>query len=109
MKKYLILSLIALFSLQGLAQQKNAALKVSGDCGMCKNHIETAAKSVKGVLLAEWDSKTEFLSVRFDSSLTNKEAISLAVNNAGYDSELGKAPEKAYKKLDKCCRYRDDD
>ena len=36
-------------------QDEHAVLDVQGLCGMCKERIETAAKSIKGVSSARWD------------------------------------------------------
>ena len=47
-----VLSLTGLFLIGAItvfAQSKTEKLKVYGNCGMCENRIETAAKSVDGV------------------------------------------------------------
>jgi membrane fusion protein, copper/silver efflux system len=79
---------------------------VSGNCDMCKERIETAAKSVKGVLSAAWDVKTKKLSVKFDDVKTNSRLIQKAIALAGHDTENEKAPDKIYKALPECCLYR---
>ena len=48
-------------------QMEHQMIKVSGNCEMCKDRIETAAKSVSGVTLADWSTETKMLHVAFDS------------------------------------------
>lgn len=40
---------------------------VKGDCGMCKERIETTAKKT-GASIANWNAETQKLSVEFDSA-----------------------------------------
>ncbi|MGE5395334.1 MAG: efflux RND transporter periplasmic adaptor subunit [Candidatus Saccharibacteria bacterium] len=79
--------------------------KVLGNCDMCKERIETAAKSVAGVSTALWSTETKILQVHYDSKKTDGDAIQKAVANVGHDTEKFKAPEEAYKKLPECCLY----
>jgi Cu(I)/Ag(I) efflux system membrane fusion protein len=81
-------------------------IKVSGNCEMCKDRIETAAKSVSGVSSADWSSETKMLNVKFDGAKTNSEAIQKAIAKVGHDTEKFKAPDEVYNKLPECCLYR---
>ena len=80
--------------------------KVSGNCEMCKERIETAAKSVAGVASAEWSTETKMLHLNFDGSKTSSDAIQKAIAKAGHDTEKYKAPDDVYKALPDCCLYR---
>jgi Cu(I)/Ag(I) efflux system membrane fusion protein len=79
---------------------------VQGNCEMCKERIEKAAKEVQGVSSATWDSEKKELQLNFDPSQTNLDVISKAVAKAGHDTEKDKAEEAAYKALPDCCKYR---
>jgi Cu(I)/Ag(I) efflux system membrane fusion protein len=79
---------------------------VSGNCDLCKARIETAAKSVAGVVSAEWKISEKMLHVQFDAAKTNSDAIQKAIANVGHDTEKFKAPDDVYKKLPACCLYR---
>jgi len=46
---------------------KEASFKVFGNCEMCADKIETAAKKVEGVKKAEWNTESKLLKVSFDS------------------------------------------
>ncbi|HAQ21590.1 MAG TPA: hypothetical protein DCR40_20530 [Prolixibacteraceae bacterium] len=81
-------------------------IKVSGNCEMCKDRIETAAKSVSGVASAEWSSETKMLHVQFDGAKTNSDAIQKAIAKVGHDTEKYKATDAVYKELPECCLYR---
>ena len=117
-----ILSLVAaiLLSSSAFAQQPSASknkpssssvvtdtIKVTGVCGMCKRRIETAVYGVKGVKNATWNSKTQALTVSYDSKKAKNEVIQNRIAAAGHDTEKVKADDKAYGKLPDCCRYRD--
>ncbi len=49
---------------------KNETIKVSGNCGMCKNKIEKAAK-VGGAETANWNEETKVLNVSYNPSNSN--------------------------------------
>ncbi|MEN9697620.1 MAG: hypothetical protein RLZ56_1041 [Bacteroidota bacterium] len=103
MKKTFML-LLAL-SLTGiLMAQTPTKIKVAGNCGMCKKHIEKAAKEA-GATEANWDKVSKLLTVSFDASKTSVDKIEAAVAGAGYDTEHKEANLDAYKKLDECCQY----
>lgn len=110
MKKlfFLLLSFITLnsFSQEKAKEIQTATFKVAGNCEQCKNRIENAC-DIKGVKLAEWNAKTQLLKVTYRADKVNEEQIKKAVSEAGHDVETVKAPDKAYKNLPDCCKYRD--
>lgn len=71
---------------------------------MCKTRIETTAKG-EGVTNASWDLKTRILTVSYDPSKTNKDALSKKLASVGHDTEKYKAPDDVYAKLPACCHY----
>jgi len=83
---------------------KNETIKVSGNCGMCKNKIEKAAK-VGGAETANWNEETKFLNVSYNPSNSNSEKIQKSIAISGYDTQNFKADDKAYNKLMSCCKY----
>jgi copper chaperone CopZ len=99
--------LVSFFSF-GQAKTPDAAqsekIKVWGNCGMCKSHIEKAAKEA-GASYAVWNKDTKILAVKYDLSKTNNKQIQQQIANAGYDTKDFAADEKAYKGLDECCQY----
>jgi mercuric ion binding protein len=105
--KNLILISFLLFSLPVLAQDEivTKKLRVEGNCSSCKKRIEEAAY-VKGVKRAEWDKKTDTLTVTYNASKTTDDAILQSVAKAGHSSPKFEAPEKAYNKLPQCCKYK---
>jgi mercuric ion binding protein len=99
----------ALASLFSFAQAKTDAvqfekIKVWGNCGMCKGHIEKAAKEA-GASYAVWNKDTKVLSVKYTASKTSDKQIQESIANAGYDTKDFTANGDAYKKLDECCQY----
>ena len=85
---------------------KHTMFGVSGNCEMCKERIETAAKSVIGVVSAEWKTSEKMLHLQFDASKTNSDALQKVVAKAGHDTEKFKASDAVYKELADCCLYR---
>jgi membrane fusion protein, copper/silver efflux system len=81
-------------------------LKVAGNCDLCKERIETAAKLVEGVKSAEWKAETQLLNVSFDGSKTSADDIAKAIAEVGHDTEKFKATDAVYKALPECCLYR---
>ena len=102
--------MIALFVLSFTsvnAQIKNVkteTVKVSGNCGMCKNTIENAGNKSREAEI-EWDSDSKVATISFDSIKTSKSEILKKVALAGYDNELFIAPEETYASLPGCCQY----
>jgi mercuric ion binding protein len=104
MKNFILLAGFILISTFALQAQTSTKIKVAGNCGMCKAHIEKAAKEA-GAVTANWDKAAKVLKVSFDASKTSTDKIEDAVAAAGYDTEHKVATADAYGKLDECCQY----
>ncbi len=85
--------------------EKKEKFEVAGNCGMCKDRIETAANLVEGVSSAEWNRETKLLEVSYDSSRVNTHKIHMAVAEAGHETKMHKANDVAYNNLPDCCKY----
>jgi hypothetical protein len=83
---------------------KTESFKVWGKCEMCKDRIEKTAKT-EGATKASWDEKTSMLTVTFDPSKTDKDALSKKLASVGHDTEKYKAEDKVYNALPSCCHY----
>jgi Cu(I)/Ag(I) efflux system membrane fusion protein len=79
---------------------------VSGNCELCKDRIEKAAKSVRGVNAALWNSRTKKMQVDFNRMETDPVTIQKAIAKAGHDAGKIKADNTAYTNLPECCKYR---
>jgi len=99
-----LLSLYMAFAIVSFAQTKSESIPVSGNCGMCKKTIETAAKKA-GATTADWNKDTKVLIIKYNSSTTNAGKIQQSVAAAGYDTRDFKAADAAYNKLHACCQY----
>jgi mercuric ion binding protein len=108
-----IVSLVILFVLtitSGLAQtEKKEKFPVAGNCGMCKTRIEKAAKSVEGVISADWDKVTKMIEVVYDPKKVEIDKVHLAIAKVGHDTDKAKAKDEVYNALPACCLYRDGD
>lgn len=106
-KKYGI-ALAALFVLSGISAyaQKKAEIKIktSAECEMCKTTIEKTMAYTKGVKKATLDLKTRELTVVYNPKKVTPEQIRKAISDAGYDADDVPANNKAYQKLEACCK-----
>ena len=104
-----ILSLVALVFIAMTTvtaqTEKKETFKVAGNCGMCETRIENAAKSVDGVISAEWDKETKMIEVKFDSDKADTHKVNMAIAKAGHDTKMHKASDEVYDKLPGCCKY----
>ena len=81
---------------------------VKGNCGMCKKTIETAAKSLDGVIKADWDKQSKQVSLVYDSQIIDLMSIHQAIANSGYGTELVENNIDSYENLPLCCKYDPD-
>jgi copper chaperone CopZ len=103
-----VLLLIGMFLLGAssvFAQTKTEKFEVKGNCGICKARIEKAAKSVDGVISANWEQETKMLTVKFDTQKTDVHKIQMAIAKVGHDTPMHKAPDDVYNSLPGCCHY----
>jgi hypothetical protein len=96
--------LFIVISCVGLAQTKTETFKVAGECGMCKKKIESSAKTA-GATYASWSTESKVLTVKYNSTFTNKAKIEKAIAAVGYDTPDYKTTEEAYNGLHECCKY----
>jgi Cu(I)/Ag(I) efflux system membrane fusion protein len=73
---------------------------------MCRERIEGAAKSVPGVVKAEWDKESKVINIQLNPGITNLDAVERAVAKVGHDTEKFRASDEVYKVLPECCLYR---
>src|SRR5690606_213814 len=107
--KTILITLMTLFTIAADGQSatvKTETFAVKGNCDDCKDRIENAA-DIKGVKIVKWDPDTKVATATYDSGKTTVEKIQQAIAASGYDAGNFKGNDKAYKKLPKCCKYRD--
>lgn len=91
-------------SIAQIKNSKNEAVKVYGNCGMCKATIEKAG-NLKKTAKVVWNEESKMATLTYDSKKTNQEEILKRIALAGYDSDNFLAPDDAYAKLHGCCKY----
>jgi Cu(I)/Ag(I) efflux system membrane fusion protein len=85
---------------------KEIEFRVAGNCEMCKDRIEEAAKSIKGVQTAYWDGDSKILKISYNRTGVKVIDIHKAIAIVGHDTDKAKAPNNVYSKLPECCLYR---
>ena len=108
-KMLLVSMLVALVSMSGSAQtqgkkQETVQIKTSAVCDMCKKTLEKAMAYEKGVKSSSLDVDSKVLTVVFDSRKTSVDNVRKAVTETGYDADGKPAEERAYNRLDDCCK-----
>ena len=83
-----------------------SVIEVSGNCGQCKERIETAV-DVAGVRKAVWSPKTGKLTITYKPEKISLEKIEKLIAAAGHDTKTAKADAKTYDGLPGCCQYRE--
>jgi copper chaperone CopZ len=107
----LVFALVFLFTNTKISAQDKfttESFMVRGNCGMCKDRIENAVDIV-GVKRAQWDEKTETLTVIFNPNKISLDEIHRAIAKIGHTTSLFKADADAYKNLHHCCKYIEHD
>ncbi|MEO6831318.1 MAG: cation transporter, partial [Chitinophagaceae bacterium] len=106
MNKYIIILLSLFLSLTVNAQKnkKTESFKVFGECGECKERIETTVHGL-GIKNATWDEKTGMLTVSYDSTRFTKEKIEQKIASVGHDTYDFQASDTVYENLPGCCHY----
>ena len=104
-KIFLLSCMSICFSLFAFAQSNTDTIKVWGNCDMCKEKIEKAAKDA-GATAADWNSETMKLIVSYDASKSSNKKIQMKIASVGYDTQDVNASKASYNKLDKCCQYK---
>jgi copper chaperone CopZ len=106
--KTILCCLIALLTLSTYAQstpkRDTLVIHTSAQCGDCKTRIEEALNASKGVVFSELDMESKDVTIVYKHSKTNRDALSIALTEAGYDADLRKANPKAVLELPKCCQ-----
>ncbi|MCB0521945.1 MAG: heavy-metal-associated domain-containing protein [Lewinellaceae bacterium] len=105
---YLLFGGIVVF--QFLRQKATVSLttqkfKAAGNCGMCKNRIESALDA-RGVNKASWDLDSGQVSVTFNPKKISLDDLQQKVADAGHDTAKFKASDEVYEALPACCHYR---
>ena len=110
MNKYIIIfTAMMAISITSFSQNKDIQIDtvfVQGNCNMCKTRIENAAY-INGVKRADWDKHSHKLVVTYRPSKVSKKDIEKSIASVGHDTENMKADTSDYKKLPKCCSYRE--
>lgn len=112
MKKFILI--IALFfgglalasaqKTKTVAATKTETFEVNGNCGMCRNTIQKAAKKA-GAQTAVWNMETHILKIKYDPKKTSINTIQKKIAEAGYDNVGATATDESYEKLHSCCKY----
>lgn len=107
MKKLAVIVLVVFGTHAAFAQdnkEQQLSIKTSAVCTMCKATIEKALAYEKGVKSATLDVPSKVVTVSYNPKKTDVTKIKKAINQSGYDADELPADEKAYDRLEPCCR-----
>lgn len=105
MKNVAIILTIAFLSMSFFGEKpKEAVIKTSSECGMCKERIEEKLNYTKGIVYSTLDISTKQLTVRYKESKISLVEIKYILSELGYDADEVKANSESQKNLPACCR-----
>ena len=100
----LLVSVFTFNAFSNPMHDETSTFKVFGNCGMCKNRIQTALK-VKGISQADWDVESKMLTVSYDPKVITLDEIHKKNAAVGHETEKVMTDDKTYKNLMGCCQY----
>lgn len=110
-KKTLLIGMM-IVSQFSFAQNNNVKeeikIQTSAQCEMCKERIENALNSEKGVISSTLDLSTKYVSVVYKPNKTNPDKIRVVITKLGYQADEFIADPIAYDKLPSCCKLPKD-
>ena len=86
------------------ATDSTVTIKTNGQCGECKERLESNLSVMKGVKSASFDVSTKNVTIVFNPEKTSAAKLRTAISKIGYDADDVKADPKAQAKLPKCCQ-----
>lgn len=106
---FFMLFAVASFGQQSKKNQK-AVIKTTLYCDHCKEcetcgpKFQSNMLKIKGVRMYELDEKNMTITVYYNATKTDLQAIKTAISKLGYDADDVKADMVAYESLDNCCK-----
>ena len=107
MKRLWILVIITFIGFSVQAQSgtlRTVEIQTNGVSEKCKNIMMENVPQWKGVKQCSYDMKTSKLTVVYDSSKTNPDAIRQGIGKLGFNADSVKADAAARDKLPSCCK-----
>lgn len=102
-----ILALIIVVLSVGFAHGQNTdevQIKISAECGSCKERIEGKLNYTAGIKFAELDVRSKVLTVKYSKKKLSLDDIKKMVSEIGYDADEVKAVPTSVEALPTCCK-----
>ena len=103
-KGLITLLFISMYAVSFAQQERTITFEVAGNCAICKQRIEKAAK-INGVSQAIWNMQDGLATVVFNPDITSDTNIKQAIADAGHDTDEVRAEQEVYENLHECCLY----
>lgn len=103
-KGLITLLFISIYTIGFAQQDSTITFEVAGNCAMCKQRIEKAAK-INGVSQATWTPQDGMATVAFDPNVTSSKNIKQSIASVGHDTDEVRAKQEVYEELHQCCLY----
>jgi mercuric ion binding protein len=91
----------------GKPKVETATIQTSAICEECKNRIEKALVSTKGIESANLNLNNKKVKVKYEADKISVEQIRTVIANTGYDADDVKHNPEAFNSLPKCCQKAD--
>ena len=87
------------------AEGKETTFKVYGNCEMCEKTIEGSLKDNAAVSSVDWNTESKMITISYDPKKIKEQELHKEIAASGYDTDLEKGNDEAYKGLHECCKY----
>ena len=74
---------------------------------MCKDRIQKATLSLKGVKYVSWSPQSKIFSIIYNATKVSIDDVKKTIAKAGHDNGSYIATDEVYNDLHSCCKYRD--
>src|SRR5690606_11112906 len=103
-KGLVTLLFISIYTFSFAQQDSTITFEVAGNCAMCKQRIEKAAK-INGVSQATWNIENGMATAVFTPNVPSSKNINQSIADAGHDTDETRAKQQFYEELHQCCLY----
>src|SRR5690606_7339058 len=103
-KGLITLLFISMYAVSFAQQERTITSEVAGNCAICKQRIEKAAK-INGVSQTKWNMQDGLATVVFNPDITSDANIKQASADAWHDNAEVRAELEVYENLHECCLY----
>lgn len=102
--RYIAVNLFIINLISCAPSPLEASFYVEGNCEECKKIIEQKVQTASGVIEAEWNYRTSFLSITYSPHKINTEEVQRILASTGFTTQYYPPSDSARRLLPACCQ-----